>query len=357
MAPSERILMDRIAAGNEEAVGLLLEPYRPRLVQFAAGRLGGNAHLAEDVVQEAMLNAYTSIRGGSRPQSLSAWLFTIVRNCAVNAQRGSRTTGRLEDHHLSVNAQDPAAAAEQREWMAWLIGAIGELPSRQRDALVGHAFEGYSYREIATQQTASLSAVKALIHRARRSLGSPTALHAIPAPVAFVSRRFANMMTRGSFPGRTGTNGIFAMAAQALGAATLTTGVLLVVPGSGPGSAIATGAAHGHSKSSAPAAHHRSHGGRSGATRRLTRATTDRRTHHEAAGVVARCTRGVSLRGRYTAVALQYAERHLPAYANEYTTCGEDIRKTLLHQASHSKPRDAQHPPAPGKRHHSATRA
>jgi RNA polymerase sigma factor (sigma-70 family) len=339
MVPSEGILMGRIAAGDEAAVGLLLGPYRAGLVQFAAVRLGGDRHLAEDVVQEAMLNAYKSIRAGSRPQSLGAWLFTIVRNCAVNAQRGLRATDRLEDHHPSDDAQDPVAAAEQREWMAWLMDAIGELPPRQRDALVGHAFEGHSYREIAARQMVSLSAVKALIHRARSGLGSPTSLHSLLlAPAAFVSRRITSPLTGGSLAPKMGSGGVLAMAAQALGAATLTTGVLLIVPGSGPGPAIATGVTQGHAGSAAGAVHHhRRHVEYPGTPRRPRPAAIERRTHHEAAGVVARCTRGVPIRGHYTTVAMQYAVHHLPVYVREYTDCGELIGHAILHEVSDSK--------------------
>ena len=98
MASSERMLMDRVAAGEQEAFGLLFAPYRAMLLQFAAGRLGGEAQLAEDIVQEAALNAFRALAAGARPENLRAWLFTIVRNCASNARRAGRPSIPIEDH-------------------------------------------------------------------------------------------------------------------------------------------------------------------------------------------------------------------------------------------------------------------
>ena len=51
-------------------------------------------------------------------------------------------------------------------------GAVHGLPARQRDALVGHAFEGRSYREIAARQQTTIAAVKSLLTRARRTLST-----------------------------------------------------------------------------------------------------------------------------------------------------------------------------------------
>ena len=209
--------MDRVAAGEQEAFGLLLAPYRAMLLQFAAGCLGGDAHLAEDIVQEASLNAYRALVAGARPENLRAWFFTIVRNCASNARRAGRTSVPIEEHHEADDSQDPALALARRERVALLMGALGELPDRQRQALLGHALEGHSYREIAIRQDSTVSAVKTLIHRARRSLGAAPHLALLPFPAG--ARRLAGLFTRGPFAGKAGgAKGVLGMAAQALGA-------------------------------------------------------------------------------------------------------------------------------------------
>lgn len=189
MASCERVLMDRVAAGEQEAFALLFAPYRAMLLQFAAGRLGGEAQLAEDVVQEAALNAFRALAAGTRPENLRAWLFTIVRNCASNARRVGRTSIPIEDRHEADVSQDPALVLADRERLVLLMSALGELPDRQRKALLGHALEGHSYREIAVRLDSSVSAVKTLIHRARRSLGAASLPALLPLPGALGASR------------------------------------------------------------------------------------------------------------------------------------------------------------------------
>src|SRR4051812_21495153 len=70
-------------AAFEEVVGR----YRRRLVSFAAGIVP--PHRAEDVVQESFVRAFASMRdqGADAEINLRPWLYTIVRNRALNDLR------------------------------------------------------------------------------------------------------------------------------------------------------------------------------------------------------------------------------------------------------------------------------
>jgi RNA polymerase sigma factor (sigma-70 family) len=342
MASSERVLIDRVAAGEQEAFGLLFAPYRAMLLQFAAARVGGDAHLAEDIVQEAALNAYRALAAGARPENLRAWLFTIARNCASNARRAGRTSVPIEEYHEADASQDPAQVLASRERLALLAGALGELPDRQRRALLGHALEGRSYREIAIRQDSTVAAVKTLIHRARRSLGAAPRPALLPFPAG--ARRLAGLLARGPFAGKDGARGALGAAAQALSAAVVTTGILMAVPGAGAGPVLAGGLPH-HGRHAAPA--HRTAHRHSGGHRPPTPApppppppprppappppptpASSQRIHSEARHAIARCLHGKS--GHYTPAALLYARRHLPADVIEYTECPEQLTHQLL---------------------------
>jgi RNA polymerase sigma-70 factor (ECF subfamily) len=329
MASSERVLMDRVLAGEQEAFGLLFAPYRAMLLQFAAGRVGGDAHLAEDIVQEAALNAYRALVAGARPENLRAWFFTIVRNCASNARRAGRPSIPIEDHHEADASQDPALALAARERIALLMGALGELPDRQRQALLGHALEGHSYREIAIRQDSTVSAVKTLIHRARRSLGAAPRPALLPFSAG--ARRLAGLLARGPLTGKGGAKGALGMAAQALGAAAVTTGILMAVPGAGPGPVIAGGLPH-HHRHATPA--HRALRNHPGGHRRSAQGSS-RRIHSEARRAIARCLNGTRKPGHYTPAALLYARHHLSPEIIEYTDCPELLTHELLHAISH----------------------
>ncbi len=332
MASSERMLMDRIAAGEQEAFGLLFAPYRTMLLQFAAGRLGGEAQLAEDVVQEAALNAFRALAAGARPENLRAWLFTIVRNCASNARRAGRPSIPIEDHHEADVSRDPALVLAGRERIALLMGALGELPDRQRQALLGHALEGHSYREIAVRLDSTVSAVKTLVHRARRSLGAASLPALLPFPRG--ARRTARLLARGPLAGKAGAKGAVGMAVQALGTAAVTTGILMAVPGAGPGTVIAGGLSHStptHRSS------HRHHGGHRRSTQGDSHASLERRIHSEARRAIAQCGNGTRKPGHYTTAALLYARQHLSTEYIEYTNCPGLLTHELLHAVSHDR--------------------
>jgi hypothetical protein len=166
----------------------------------------------------------------------------FVRNAAVNATRGARTTYEIEERGHGTADQSVLAAVEQSERIAWLMEAVHELPARQRDALVGHAFEGRSYGEIAERQHTTVSAVKSLLTRARRTLSADASLSviAIGTPLGAAARAFRALRARGLLAGKAGgAKGLAGAFTQAALAATVTTGVLMAVHGAGFGSAAA----------------------------------------------------------------------------------------------------------------------
>src|ERR1700685_1441631 len=94
---------------REELFEDLVKLHRRELTRFAVRQLGEHESMAEDVVQEALLNAHRAIAAGASPEHPRAWLFTIVHNAAVNATRAARTTEEIEEHRHSTCEQTVAA--------------------------------------------------------------------------------------------------------------------------------------------------------------------------------------------------------------------------------------------------------
>jgi RNA polymerase sigma factor (sigma-70 family) len=318
---------------REDMFEQLVKLHRRELTRYAVRQLGEHAGLAEDVVQEALLNAHRAIVAGTFPEHPRAWLFTIVRNAAVNAARAARPTDEIEEREHGTADQAVPAAVEQSEWIDWLMGAVGELPARQRDALVGHAFEGRSYSEIAARQQTTVSAVKSLIGRARRALSADSSFSAAGAgaPLLAAARALRALRAHSPLAGKAGgAKGLMGGLSQAALAATLTTGVLMAVHGGSLSSVLAStgaprlpGAGEHLVRAQTPASRHRSAGKRA----------RERKVHREARRAVSECLHRGGVRGRYGVAALQYASHHLPTLAFEYTECERVLRSAALRAA------------------------
>jgi RNA polymerase sigma factor (sigma-70 family) len=152
--------------GGEAAFEEIARRHGPALTGFAASV--APASQADDVVQEALLKAYMALRDGAEPEVLTAWLFRIVRNTAIDAQRGTRHHEQLDESHDGV--EQPPQALERKTQLAALAAAINELPRAEREAIVQRELEGRGHEEIARSLGQSTGAVRQLIYRARNSL-------------------------------------------------------------------------------------------------------------------------------------------------------------------------------------------
>jgi len=134
--------------------------------QYALALLTNPAD-AEDVTQTTFLNAYRALQRGDRPHRPHNWLIAIAHNvCRMRwRQAGHRPREvALED------APEPVALEHERPSIDDVLHALSRLSFNQRSALVMRELEGRSCKEIAETLSLSVSAVEALLFRARRRL-------------------------------------------------------------------------------------------------------------------------------------------------------------------------------------------
>ena len=177
LQPDERVVR-LIREGHDAAFEEIVRRYRERLVGFAATIVP--TARAEDVVQESLAKAYVAIGSTTTDLKLRAWLFTIVRNTALNSLRDEPPLVEL-DESLAGRAQPPDVA-ERHARLAELIAGLEALPESQRRALVMRELEGRGHAEIATELGATQGAVRQLIFRARLGLREGMGL-LIPLPL------------------------------------------------------------------------------------------------------------------------------------------------------------------------------
>ena len=135
-----------------------------------AYRLTGNAHDAEDLVQETMLRAYRAFDRYRPGTNARAWLFTILHRLRTDALRrkGRRPeTVELLDDGPAVAPTHEAALTSGHED---ITRALEALPEVFRTAVLLRDIEEFSYGEIAGILDVPVGTVMSRIHRGRALL-------------------------------------------------------------------------------------------------------------------------------------------------------------------------------------------
>jgi RNA polymerase sigma-70 factor (ECF subfamily) len=139
-----------------------------------AARLLGDAEAARDVVQETFLRLCSQPRAAVEPR-LAEWLFTVCRNRALDVLRKENRMTQLTDEQVDRCTSpdpDPAAASEQREAAAHVLGLLEKLPANQREVIRLKFQNGFSYREISRISGHTVTNVGYLIHVGMKTLRS-----------------------------------------------------------------------------------------------------------------------------------------------------------------------------------------
>jgi RNA polymerase sigma-70 factor, ECF subfamily len=176
-AATDEQLVDLVRAGDDRAFDAIHARYEQRLIGYARHMLGGAHHDAEEVVQDAFVRALTALRADAREMALKPWLYTIVRNRALDGLRRPVRTTDLELHApvLHDASADPHERVTRAEDLRNLVGDLQQLPERQRTALVMHELGGASHETIARRLHVSAGGSKALVCRARAGLAKARA--------------------------------------------------------------------------------------------------------------------------------------------------------------------------------------
>jgi RNA polymerase sigma-70 factor, ECF subfamily len=172
---SDLDLVDAAKAGDTRSFGELVRRHGPRLLALARHMVGADA--AEDVVQEAMVDAYRGLAGFSGNAAVGTWLYRIAINRCLQERRRTKPLvvdaeplellARWEDPDYSVY---PALVAARRSHAETLQSLLGELPEGYRTALLLHDGQGLSAAELAEATGIPLGTAKSNIRRSRLAL-------------------------------------------------------------------------------------------------------------------------------------------------------------------------------------------
>jgi RNA polymerase sigma-70 factor (ECF subfamily) len=140
----------------------------PRLRAFAIS-LSGKVDRADDLVQETLVRALTSIDSFRPGTNLQAWLFTILRNQFRSEYRKRRREVEDIDGRLTGTLKTPPEQQSRLEFQEFRR-ALTKLPANQREALILVGASGFSYEEAAQICGCAVGTMKSRVSRARVDL-------------------------------------------------------------------------------------------------------------------------------------------------------------------------------------------
>jgi RNA polymerase sigma-70 factor (ECF subfamily) len=164
-AAADRDLLERVAAGDGAAFGLLAERLTPTLRRVLF-RLGLSEADVEDTVQEALVRVWRDSAAFEGRSAVSTWACRIALNLGVTALRRRRS----DPLPRPTAVADTEAAWEELRQAAAVREAVLGLPLRLRTVIVLREFEGLPYRAIAEAVDIPIGTVMSRLHEARARL-------------------------------------------------------------------------------------------------------------------------------------------------------------------------------------------
>ncbi len=170
---SDADAIQEVLQGNRNAFARLAGKYQNRLFNSLTYVLQDRTE-AEDVVQEALTQAYLRISTFRYEGGFYTWLYRIAWNIACTRRRRRRPEVSLEqlcDLSRMQFAATTGVTPDDRDDAVYRVHrALAEMDQRFRTVLVLRHLEGHSYDTIAEMLDVSVGTVRSRIHRGRTEL-------------------------------------------------------------------------------------------------------------------------------------------------------------------------------------------
>ena len=165
-------LLERIRAGDSDAFDAVFRANYAALVG-SAERILGRRDVAEEIVQDVMLELWRRRETLAVEDSLRGYLFRATRNRSLNHLRHGAIEKRAEPELAANRAESGSsahAALVEEEIEIAVKRAVADLPARCREVFELSRVHGLRYSEIATTLGISVKTVEAQMGKALRLL-------------------------------------------------------------------------------------------------------------------------------------------------------------------------------------------
>lgn len=175
MVNEESKLINDALQGNSASFGQLVQLHQDRLYNAIAHFVGDRIE-AEDIVQEAFVQAYLKLASFQRNSAFYTWLYRIAFNTAISRRRKKRVEASV-DLSRERTGDEPLDAGDapgdrmiREEQVQQLHQALNRLSEEHRSILVLRELDGCDYEAIAEMLDINIGTVRSRLHRARMQL-------------------------------------------------------------------------------------------------------------------------------------------------------------------------------------------
>lgn len=177
MTDAEEALVRNARSGDRAAFEELVR--RTSRLVFARLYLEtGDAHRAEDLLQETLLIAFRSLAKLSEPKAFRTWLLTIAQNVLTDAIRreqrqkraGPMQSGPAALAHVEDKTLPPDEQLAQAEMRGQVLAVLRSLPEEYRLPLTLRYLTGADYESIQLQMGVTNGSLRGLLHRGLKML-------------------------------------------------------------------------------------------------------------------------------------------------------------------------------------------
>ena len=184
IANKDAELVSSCKKGNIDAFEVLVKKYQKSMLNTAY-RMVGNYEDACEIVQDAFVSAYKSIKNFKEKASISTWLSTIV----INLSRNHLKQMKIQKNREAFSIDDPVLTdkgkinvepgsnelsilekLEKKDVQQKVQGCINSLDNEFKEVLVLRDIHGFSYDEISDMLKMPEGTVKSRLSRARYAL-------------------------------------------------------------------------------------------------------------------------------------------------------------------------------------------
>ena len=172
-------LVAKVREGDREAFGHLVERYQ-HMVERIARKMIADEWIAHELAQEAILQAYLSLKHLRDASHFKSWLYGITLNICrsyLHDQQGDILSletiigGLHSDVVTNLDDMvDPQAVAEEHDLHRLVLQAIDGLSSKDKEATLLFYYEQLTLQEIAALLGVSVGTIKGRLYRARKQL-------------------------------------------------------------------------------------------------------------------------------------------------------------------------------------------